>query len=258
VDRFSGAADRSYSFHHILMRDAVYSAVPKERRARDHERFGDALERRSGDRLGELEEIVGYHLEQAYRWVAELANHLVFAEPGNRAARELQADALEQLGYGAENATWRNFFLAGAGELRGGASRTLTARVPPDIVAGLSIGQLLDAMAIRLDGPRAWDLALRIDWIVTEPDEERAITVRNGVLRHRPGQHGTDADATLIVARGALDQLVLKTADLAELAQTGQLRVEGDGAKIGELLGLLDEPDPSFPIVTPRPTLSRD
>jgi alkyl sulfatase BDS1-like metallo-beta-lactamase superfamily hydrolase len=186
-----------------------------------------------------------------YRWVAELVNHLVFAEPGNREARELQADALEQLGYGAENAIWRNFFLAGAGELREGVSGTLTAKVPPDIVAGLSVGQLLDAMAIRLDGPRAWEHHLRIDWVVTEPDEAHAITVRNGVLRHRPGRHGPDADATLIVAREALNQLVLKTADLAELAQSGKLRVEGDGARIGALLGLLDEPDPAFPIVTP-------
>jgi alkyl sulfatase BDS1-like metallo-beta-lactamase superfamily hydrolase len=46
-----------------------------------------------------------------YRWVAEVVNHVVFAEPENTAARELQAETLEQLGYGAENATWRNFFL---------------------------------------------------------------------------------------------------------------------------------------------------
>ncbi len=189
-----------------------------------------------------------------YRWVAELVDHLVFAEPENRAARQLQADTLEQLGYGAENAIWRNFFLAGAGELRDGVSETLTARIPPDIVAGLSVAQLLDAMAIRLNGPRAWDLHLRIDWLITEPDEEHAITIRNGVMRHRSGRHGPDADATLIVARDALNRLVLKSADLADLAQSGRLRVEGDGAKIGELLGLLDEPDPAFPIVTPRPT----
>jgi alkyl sulfatase BDS1-like metallo-beta-lactamase superfamily hydrolase len=188
-----------------------------------------------------------------YRWVAELVDHVVFSDPGNRAARELQADALEQLGYGAENAIWRNFFLAGAEELRDGVSETLTARIPPDIVAGLSVEQLLDAMAIRLDGPRAWDVHLRIDWVVNEPDEEHAITVRNGVMRHRPGRHGSAADATLVAAREALNQLVLKTADLGELAQSGQLGVEGDGAKIGELLGLLDEPDPRFPIVTPRP-----
>ena len=76
---------------------------------------------------------------------------------GDGAARELQADTLEQLGYGAENATWRNFFLMGAKELREGIGGTPTATAPPDIVANLSVAQLLDAMAIRLDGPRAWD-----------------------------------------------------------------------------------------------------
>jgi len=187
-----------------------------------------------------------------YRWAAELADHAVFASPQSDAARELQADVLEQLGYGAENATWRNFFLAGAAELRDGVAETLTARVPPDIVAGLSVAQLLDAMAVRLDGPRAWECDLRIDWVVADPDEERAIAVRNGVLRHRPGRHEPAAQATLFVDRRALDEMVLKTADVAALAASGRLRAEGEAERIGELLGLLDEPDPGFPIVTPR------
>jgi alkyl sulfatase BDS1-like metallo-beta-lactamase superfamily hydrolase len=186
-----------------------------------------------------------------YRWVAEVVNHLVFAEPGNREARELQADALEQLGYGAENATWRNFFLTGAKELRQGTGDTPTAAAPPDVVANLSVAQLLDATAIRLDGPRAWEADLRIDWVVTDPDEAHAITVRNGVLRHRPGRH-PEAEAALVVERAALDELLLKTADLAELLEGGRLRVEGEAVKLGELLGLLDEPDPRFPIVTPE------
>jgi alkyl sulfatase BDS1-like metallo-beta-lactamase superfamily hydrolase len=186
-----------------------------------------------------------------YRWVAELVNHLVFAEPGNEAARELQADTLEQLGYGSENATWRNFFLMGARELREGISGTPTAPAPPDIVANLSVSQLLDAMAIRLDGPRAWERHLRIDWVISDPDEAHAITVRNGVLSHRPRRHDPSADAALVVDRKALNELLLKVADIGELAESGRLRVEGDGAKIGELLGLLDEPDPGFAIVTP-------
>lgn len=45
-----------------------------------------------------------------FRWVAEVVNHVVFADPTDAAARELHAEALEQLGYSAENATWRNFF----------------------------------------------------------------------------------------------------------------------------------------------------
>jgi linear primary-alkylsulfatase len=186
-----------------------------------------------------------------YRWVAEVVNHLVFAEPENEEARALQADALEQLGYGAENATWRNFFLMGAKELRAEIAGTPTTAAPPDIVANLSVPQLLDAMAIRLDGPRAWEHHLRIDWVITDPDSEHAITVRNGVLRQRPGRHDPAADAGLVVEREALDQLLLKTADIGELAESGRLRVEGDGAVLGELLGLLDEPDPGFAIVTP-------
>lgn len=185
-----------------------------------------------------------------YRWVAEVVNRVVFAEPENREARELQADALEQLGYGAENASWRNFFLVGAKELREGISGTPTTTAPGDVVAHLSVGQLLDAMAIRLDGPRAWGVELRVDWRVTDPDEEHAITVRNGVLRHRPGGHEAP-DAALVVEREALNQLLLKVADVGELAESGRLRVEGDGAKLGELLSLLDEPDPGFAIVTP-------
>ncbi len=186
-----------------------------------------------------------------YRWVAEVVNHLVFAEPENETARKLQADALEQLGYGAENATWRNFFLMGAKELREGISGTPTAAAPPDIVANLSVSQLLDAMAIRLDGPRASEHHLRIDWVITNPGEEHAITVRNGVLSHRPRRHDSEAEAGLVVERRGLNELLLKVADIGELAESGRLRVEGDGAKIGELLGLLDEPDPGFAIVTP-------
>ncbi len=189
-----------------------------------------------------------------YRWVAEVVNHVVFAEPENEAARELQADALEQLAYGAENATWRNFFLMGARELREGIAGTPTSAAPPDIVANLSVAQLLDAMAIRLDGPRAWDSHLRIDWVIAEPDEEHALTVRNGVLRHRAGRHDPPSDAALLVDREAFNQLLLKTAAIDELIENDRLRFEGDGAKIGELLGLLDEPDPAFPIVTPRET----
>jgi linear primary-alkylsulfatase len=185
------------------------------------------------------------------RWVVEVLNHVLFADPDNSAARDLQAQALERLAYGAENATWRNFFLMGAKELREGVAGTPTAPAPPDIVANLSVAQLLDAMAIRLDGPRAWDADLRLDWVVADPDEAHAITVANGVLRHRPGRHDPAAEATLLIDREALDQMVLKTADLAALAESGLLRLEGDGAKLGELLGLLDEPDPGFAIVTP-------
>lgn len=187
-----------------------------------------------------------------YRWVVEVVNHVVFAEPDNDAAKELQADALEQLGYGAENAVWRNFFLMGARELREGVVGTPTDSAAPDVLAQLEVDQILDAMAIRLDGPRAWEARLTINWEVTDPDEVHLIEVENGVLNHRRDRRDPGADATLVIERRALNEMLAKTADLAELAESGRLRVEGDGEKLGELLGLLDEPDPGFAIVTPE------
>jgi len=189
--------------------------------------------------------------EGDYRWVAEVVNHLVFAEPDNQGARELQAEALEQLGYGAENATWRNFYLVGAEELRNGPAGTPTDARPLDILANLSLPQILDGMKVRLNGPRAWGKHLTIGWQVTNPDERHLITLENAVLHHRPWPEDADPEATLVIEREALNEMLAGTADLAALAETGRLRVEGDGTKVGELLGLLDDPDPNFPIVTP-------
>jgi alkyl sulfatase BDS1-like metallo-beta-lactamase superfamily hydrolase len=189
--------------------------------------------------------------EGDYRWVVEVVNHVVFAEPGNEAARELQADALEQLGYGAENATWRNFYLMGAEELRKGVTGTPSDTRAPAILAQLSVPQILDGMKVRLNGPRAWGKRLTIGWQVTNPDERYLLRVENGVLNHRPWKDGVEAEATLVIERPALNEMLSGTADLAALAESGRLRVEGDGVKLGELLSLLDEPDPGFAIVTP-------
>jgi len=186
-----------------------------------------------------------------FRWVAEVVNHVVFADSENAEARELQAAALEQLGYGAENATWRNFYLTGAKELRDGVQRGASVPVSPDLVAQLPISQILDGMAIRVNGPRAWDKRIALNWEVTDTGESHALRLENGVLTHRPGGRGEDPDATLRFERSALDELIAETTSPPELFGSGRMTVEGDGEKLGELLALLDEPDPSFAIVTP-------
>jgi linear primary-alkylsulfatase len=106
-------------------------------------------------------------------------------------------------------------------------------------------------MKVRLDGPSAWGKRLAIGWQVTDPDERHLLSLENGVLNHRPWKEGHEAEATLVIERQALNEMLSGTADLAALAESGRLRVEGDGVKLGELLGLLEEPDPAFPIVTP-------
>src|SRR3546814_3884158 len=89
------------------------------------------------------------------RWVAELVNHVVFAEPDNQDARNLQADALEQLGYQAESGPWRNFYLTGAKELREGVTQLPTPNTAsPDIVRSMTPEMFFDYLGVRLNGDR--------------------------------------------------------------------------------------------------------
>ncbi len=100
------------------------------------------------------------------RFAAELASHAVFADPDNDAARELLATILEHLGYGAENATWCNGYLTGASELRSGKIEH-TEVSSAGLAPALTIIQLFDSIAIRINGPRAWTESLSISWRFT-------------------------------------------------------------------------------------------
>lgn len=66
------AGEDTFRFRHILIRDAAYREIPKSTRAELHERFADWLEQTTADRPAEFEELIGYHLEQAYRYRADL------------------------------------------------------------------------------------------------------------------------------------------------------------------------------------------
>ena len=184
-----------------------------------------------------------------YRWVAEVVNHLVFADPDNGEAKELQARALEQLAFGSENGTWRNFFLMGAQELREGVGGTAVS-LPPDFVVNLTNEQLFDALAIQIDGPRAGDRRMTLHLRLTDTGEDYHLSLRNGVLTHRQGTPA-HPDATISIERGALNEIIGGSATIEDVAGAGRLTTEGDAGKLSELLGLLDPPDPNFPIVTP-------
>jgi alkyl sulfatase BDS1-like metallo-beta-lactamase superfamily hydrolase len=187
-----------------------------------------------------------------YRWAAELCSHAVFAEPRNAEALELNAQALEQLGYQSESAVWRNLYLVGAHELRYGPPPAPAGRpvASADVARALSIEQLWEAMGTRLDGPRAWEAQIAIGWAFTDVGESWTVRVSNGALSARPAV-AEDVQVTVTLTRGAFDAILLGEGDGAQLFASGQIAIAGDGAKLGELLGLLDDGDPAFAIVTP-------
>ncbi|MEU3012423.1 alkyl/aryl-sulfatase [Nocardia asteroides] len=188
-----------------------------------------------------------------FRWVAQVLNYVIFAEPDNAEAKALQADTFEQLGYGSENGTWRNFFLMGAYELRHGSVGTPTVAASPDIAAELSVEQVFDAIALRVDGPRSWSAHIVIDWHLTDTGLVHRTELRNGVLVHFDVE--TDdlppAGVTFTLTTANLRAALLGTEDLSHLIADGRIVVDGDPTKLAELVGYLDNPDPDFAIVTP-------
>ncbi|MEV0332214.1 alkyl sulfatase dimerization domain-containing protein [Nocardia sp. NPDC050717] len=186
-----------------------------------------------------------------FRWVAQVLNYVIFADPGNTEAVALQADTYEQLGYGSENGTWRNFFLMGAYELRNGKVGTPTVAAAPDIQAALSVEQLFDAIALRVDGPSAWSASIVIDWRVEGGPVHRT-QLRNGLLVHFDVVGDLPAaDATFSLTEPDLQAALLGGESLPDMIAAGRVTVEGDASKLAELVGYLDEPDPDFSIVTP-------
>ena len=175
---------------------------------------------------------------------------MVFAQPDHAAARELLADTYEQLGYGSENGTWRNFYLSGAYELRDGQFGTPTVTASPDMVAQLSPDMLFDAMAVQVNGPAAWDENLTIDVVLTDADERYRLRLANGVLTYSSANQTGDADAdpdddTAEPADPGAGRLVTE-----RLADAG-IEVSGDGSVLGRLTAVLDPGDQDFAIVTP-------
>ena len=191
------------------------------------------------------------HDKGDYRWVAEVLKHVVFADPNNTEARYLQADALEQLGYQAESGPWRGFYLTGAQELRKGMDTTNTSSTTSeDMLNAMSPEMILDYMAVHLNGPRADNTKLVVNWTLPENADGFTLIVENSVLLYRPG-HSKKATATLTMPSQVLAALIGGAVTLDKAAAAGLLRIEGKKESVTDLFGLLDVFAPVFPIVTP-------
>jgi alkyl sulfatase BDS1-like metallo-beta-lactamase superfamily hydrolase len=185
-----------------------------------------------------------------YRWAAQLGNQLVFAEPDNVPGRNAQAEVLEQLGYQSENATWRNMYLTGAMELRNGVPQHAGSSASVDMMRAMTPDMFFDYLAIRLDSEKAVGHDLTLNWTFEDQNKDFNLTLRNGVLTHRTGLNPA-ADASVSLSKATLEQISLKQLDFPTAIQKGLIKLQGNGKKLGELLGSVDSFSPQFNIVTP-------
>ena len=186
-----------------------------------------------------------------YRWTAELVNHVVFANPANAEARALQADALEQLGYQAESATWRNAYLMGAQELRVGPKPFPTRTVNPDTVQGMSNELLFDFIALQLDHTKTDGLKAAVQMNFSDSNEKWALELSNSVLNSTKGRVLANPDVTITLTRPAFLAMLLQGKKLPELVQAGMVKVEGNPQGFGAVVANIVDFPPLFNIVTP-------
>ena len=188
-----------------------------------------------------------------YRWVVEVVNKLVFADPTNQAARNLQADALEQLGYQAENAGWRNSYLVAAQELRNGVPRNLPSlRVSnPDALAAMDTGLLFDYLGVRMNAQKAEGEDFSINLVLPDKNEQYLLELKNSHLNNIKGVQSESAGQTVTIDRADLNRLMLKEVSPVRLVFEGKLKSSGNPLLLAKLFGLLDDFDFWFDIVTP-------
>lgn len=187
-----------------------------------------------------------------YRWVASAMSQVVYADPTNRAARELGADALEQLGYQSEAGTWRSAYLVGAMELRGGVPKIPGGSSSnADTLKAVSNDLFFDFLGVRLDATKAEGKTMVINWNFTDSNQQFVLTLENSALTHIAGQEA-QADATVTLSRATLDAVTLKETSFPAAVLAGKVKIEGNRAKLGELMSMLDTFEPMFPVVEPR------
>ncbi|RKR64376.1 alkyl sulfatase BDS1-like metallo-beta-lactamase superfamily hydrolase [Yokenella regensburgei] len=187
-----------------------------------------------------------------YRWVAQVVSKVVFADPENKAARNLEADALEQLGYQAESGPWRNFYLTGAQELRDGVQKLPTPNTAsPDTVRAMSPEMFFDYLGVHINGEKAADAKAVFNVDLGSDGGKYKLELENGVLNHTANAQAKDADATIVLNRDTLNKIILKEVTLKQAEEKGDVKVTGDGATLNDMLGYMDKFEFWFNIVTP-------
>jgi len=175
-----------------------------------------------------------------YLYAVEILNKLVYAEPGNQAAKDLLADCFEQVGYQKESTSLRNSFLAAALELRSGIPTGIpTKALSPDLIQALSTGLWLDYLAIRLDSSKAAGLQFTMNLVTPDNGEAYVVELSNSTLNSLKGFQARNPDLTLTINRSDLEQVILGKATLAQQAAAGKAKFDGDPRPLAQLMGMM-------------------
>ena len=190
--------------------------------------------------------------EGDYRWVVEVTNHLVFAEPDNQSGRDMQADALEQLGYQAESSTFRNAYLNGAQELRQGAPDLGGGPVrATGLLQAMTIEQIFDSLSIRLKSEEVGGISTSINWTFTDVNEKWLLCLSNRTLAYSKGFHVDNAEVSVVMTRVGFIDIVTRTTSIEDEVQAGRIMLTGNVGGLVSIFGHMDTFKSGFNVVEP-------
>lgn len=191
--------------------------------------------------------------EGDYRWVAQLLDHAVAAEPDNEAAKSLLADTLEQLGYQAECGPWRNFYLTGAQELRVGIKPHQTPAIDTSqSIAALPLSAIFDSLAVRLNNDNATERKITVNFEFIDTDEHYVLSLHNGVLNHFNGRQDAKADCTVRIPRTAFDEILDGRSNFVRKVFAGDARISGRTRSLQKLFQAVEQFEPWFEVMGSR------
>jgi alkyl sulfatase BDS1-like metallo-beta-lactamase superfamily hydrolase len=187
-----------------------------------------------------------------YRWVAEVLNHLVYADPTNADAKNLLADTLEQLGYQTEAGTWRGLYLSATKDLREGVKELpVVDFASPSTIQAMPFDLYLDGLSTRLDGPKAAGSTIRMNVEFTHEGEKWLLELEHGVLQYYENQEASDADVTLTLSADEFRNVAEGKVTIDDAVKVGDVKLSGSQADLDEFLSLFDAFDAWYNVVTP-------
>jgi len=190
-----------------------------------------------------------------YRWVMQVLMQVVYADPSNMKARNLMADASEQLGYQSEAGTWRGWYLSAAKDLREGVKPLPVVNfASPDTVAAMPLELFFDYLSIRLDGPKAEGKTIKLNLDLPDTRDKYLLVVQYGVLQYHKDQQAKDTDASLTMSRDTLNEIIEGKLKVEQGVTKGTIKMKGDAKKFEEFVSLLDTFDPWYQVVLPMGT----
>ena len=204
--------------------------------------------------MGGAEKIIArgrqLHEQGKYFYAQEILNKLVWAEPGNREARELLADVWEQIGYQQENPGLRNSFLAGAFELRSGIPAGASPdSSSPDMIGAMSTELFLDFIGIRMDSRKAEDFEFKMNLVLPDNGEKFAIELSNATFTNVEGFLHEDPDLSLTINRADLEKVMMGQKSLAASLEDGTAKAEGDVGLLSRLAATLSTFEIGFEVL---------